>query len=82
MLRDNLTTAQFQWISIELKPCEEISDSAITTKVIGAREVMLCKYKTEQVAPASIAVKRDTSLVNALNGVPNHEPMLISDKRN
>jgi hypothetical protein len=67
---------------IELRLREEISDSAITIKVIGAREVMLHKYKTEQVAPASTADKLDISLVNALNDVPNHEQTPISDKLN
>jgi hypothetical protein len=79
-LCNNSTTDQFLWILIELRLCEEISDSAITIKVIGAREVMLHKYRMEQVVPASIADKPDISLANALNDEPNPEPMRTSAK--
>jgi hypothetical protein len=82
MLCDSSTINQFQWILIELKLCEEILDSTTTIKVIGAREVMLCKYRMEQVVPASIADKLDISLTNALNIEPNHKQMPISDKLN
>jgi hypothetical protein len=82
MLRDSSTTNQFQWILIKLRLCEEISDSATIIKVIGAREVMLHKYRMEQVAPASIVDKQDTSLANALNDEPNHEQTPTSTKCN
>jgi glutaredoxin-related protein len=82
MLYNNLTTNQFQWISIELRLHEEISDSAVTIKVIGTQEVMQCKYRMKQVAPASTADKPDISLTNALNDKPSHRQMLTFNKPN
>jgi hypothetical protein len=81
-LCNSLTTAQFQWISIELRLHKEISDSTTTIKVIGAREVMLCKYRMEQVAPASIVDKQDISLANALRDRPNPKPMPTFNRHN
>jgi hypothetical protein len=82
MLRDNLTTAQFQWISIELRLREETSDSAITIEVIGTREITQHKYRMEQVVPALTADKLDILLANALNDEPNHEQTQTSAKPN
>jgi hypothetical protein len=82
MLPNNLTTNQFQWISIKLRLCKETLDSTTTIKIIGTREVMLHKYKMEQVAPASIADKQDILLVNACNNEPNPELMPTSAKLN
>jgi hypothetical protein len=82
MLHGNSTIAPFLWISIELRLREEISNSAATIRVIGTREVMLRKYKMEQVAPALTADKLDISLANAHNDEPNHELTPTFDKLN
>jgi hypothetical protein len=82
MLHDSSTIVPFRWISIELKLREEISDSATTTEVIGAREIMPHKCKMEQVAPALIADKLDISLANAHSAERNHEQTRTSTKLN